>query len=174
MTIAIGTYFADGVILCADTKFVDDNGNISYGGKIEVLQASTARTFAIAHASNDSNAATMLSGEILDSLEHTTQFKDIGPSIKERMTRWMADYGQSTVPLLQFLVAGIMHGQQFLYFCQPPNVVIQKYRLEPFPIGSAVKIVEALLPIVLTHPRDEDDPNSLEMTAESTLLKLAY
>jgi hypothetical protein len=174
MTIAIGTYFADGVILCADTKFVDDNGNISYGGKIETLQPSTSRMFAIAHAANDSNAAAMLSGEILDSLEHTTQFNGIGPSIKECMTRWQADYGQSTVPLLQFLAAGIMHGQQFLYFCQPPNVVIQKYRLEPAPIGSAVKIVEALLPFVLFRPKDEDDPDSLEMSAESTLLKLAY
>lgn len=174
MTIAIGTYFADGVILCADTKFVDDNGNISYGRKIEVLQASTSRIFAIAHAANDSNAAAMLSSDILYSLEHVTQFKDIEPSIKERMTRWLADYGQSSAPLLQFLVATVMHGVQSLYFCQPPNVVIERHRLEPIPIGSAVKVVEALMPLALFWPQDGDDPDPLVMDDESTLLKLAY
>jgi 20S proteasome alpha/beta subunit len=173
MTIAIGTYFADGVILCADSKFVDDNGNISYAGKIAALEVG-GRTFAIAHAANDSNAAAMLSSEILEALETATEQSKIVPSIKKCMTKWQSDYAQTSVPLLQFLVACIVHGQQSLYFCQPPNVVIKKYRLEPTPIGSAVKIVEALLPFVLFWARDGDDPDPIVMSADSTLLKLAY
>src|SRR5258708_12313916 len=99
MTIAIGTYFADGVILCADTKFVDDNGNISYGKKIAALEAGHGKTFAIAHAANDSNAAAMLAGEILDALDASTgRFKS---TIKQSMTHSQSDYTQSTVPFLQ-------------------------------------------------------------------------
>jgi 20S proteasome alpha/beta subunit len=174
MTIAIGTYFADGVILCADTKFVDDNGNISYGGKISSTLGGNGRTFAIAHAANDSNAAAMVATDILHALDDSGEQYQFGPIIKKCMTRWLSDYAQSSVPLLQFLVACSAGRQSSLYFCQPPNIVIQKYRLEPVAIGSALKTVEALLPIVLMHPKDEEDPDSLEMTPESTLLKLAY
>jgi hypothetical protein len=90
------------------------------------------------------------------------------------MTRWQSDYAQSTVPVVQFLVACGSGLQPSLYFCQPPNTVIRRYRLDPIAIGSANRSVESLLPFVLMHPRDEDDPDSMEMTAESTLLKLAY
>jgi hypothetical protein len=170
MTIAIGTYFADGVILCADTKLVDDNGGISYGKKICAMEGNG--TFAIAHAANDANAAAMLAGKMLDALEGVTQRNEIEPAIKDQMTRWQSDYAQSSVPLLQFLVACIVQRQQSLYFCQPPNIVTQQSRLEPSTIGATT--VESLLPFVLMHPRDEDDPDSLEMTAESTLLKISY
>jgi hypothetical protein len=170
MTIAIGTYFADGVILCADTKLVDDNGNVSYGGKICGLES--RGTFSIAHAANDANAAAMLAGKMLDALDNVTKQNQIEPAIKEQMTRWQSDFAQSPVPLLQFLVACIVQQQQSLYFCQPPNLVTKKYRWEPTTIGATT--VESLVPLVLMHPGDEDDPDSMEMTAESTLLKMAY
>jgi hypothetical protein len=171
MTIAIGTYFADGVILCADSKLVDENGNVSYGGKISGMEVGDA-TFAIAYAANDANAAAMLAHDMLNGLEKVTQQHQFGPAVKECMTRWQADYAQSLVPVVQFLIACILQGQQSLYFCQPPNVVTQKYRREPMTIGATK--VEILVPLGLMHPRDEDDPDSLEMTAESTLLKIAY
>jgi hypothetical protein len=72
MTLAIGTHFAGGVILCADTKFVDQIGNISYGGKISAVEAGNGRTFAIAHAADDSNAAAMLASELLRVLAEST------------------------------------------------------------------------------------------------------
>jgi len=114
----------------------------------------------------------MLAGKMLNALESVTRQNQIESAIKEQMTSWQSDFAQTSVPLLQFLVACVVQRQQSLYFCQPPNIVTQKYRLEPATIGATT--VESLVPFVLMHPRDEDDPDSLEMTAESTLLKIAY
>jgi len=174
MTIAIGTHFADGVILCADTKLVDSSGIVSYGGKISAMEAGNGRTFAITHAADDANAATMLANEILDALGNSLEHHQFEPVIKQCMMRWQSDYAQSTVPLVQFLIACGSASHPSLLFCQPPNVVIRKYRQDPIAIGSAVRVVEALLPFVLVQPSGAADPDLIVMDAESTLLKLAY
>lgn len=172
MTIAIGTHFADGVILCADTKFVDDNGSVTYGSKIQFRDDPFHRgnVFAIAHAANDTNAASMLSTDILDAVVDCEDREKLEAAIKQRMTAWQSDYGQSSVPLLQFIVAGSLAQNAYLYFCQPPNIVIQKLPGASTCAGSAVKIVETLVPFVLQ--RQPLDP--LLGDVESTLLKLAY
>jgi hypothetical protein len=172
MTIAIGTHFADGVILCADTKFVDDNGSVTYGSKIQFRDdpSHPENVFAIAHAANDTNAASMLSTDILDAVVVCEDHANLETSIKQRMTNWQSDYGQSSVPLLQFIFACSLAQKAYLYFCQPPNIAIQKLPGASTSAGSAVKIVETLLPFVLQ--RQPLEP--LLGDVESTLLKLAY
>lgn len=172
MTIAIGTHFADGVILCADTKFVDGNAGVTYGSKLQFRDVSIHRgnVFAIAHAADDTNAAAMLSTEILDAAVACQDQPQLEAAIREQMTKWQSDYGQSSVPLLQFIFACSLAQKAYLYFCQPPNIVIQKLPGASATAGSAVKIVETLLPFVLQ--RQPLEPLSGDV--ESTLLKLAY
>ena len=170
MTIAIGTHFAQGVILCADTKFVDDNGGISYGSKLEYREGRRGNVVAIAHAANDSNAAKMLSTEILASVTDCHDQADLETAIKQTMTQWQADYGQSPVPFQQFIVVFSLAGKTHVYLCQPPNIVIPALPGRSAVAGSAVKIVETLLPVVL----DKSSEKNRWWDAESTLLKLAY
>jgi hypothetical protein len=172
MTIAIGTHFTGGVALCADTRVVDTNGNVTYARKVILNDPGNGRTFAIAHAADDTNAADMLSHDMLTALSALTNPVNIEPTIKQMMTQWQSDYAQTAVPFLQFIVAGAFDNQPLLYFCQPPNVVIRKW--EPIAIGSAGKTVDVLLPFVLVSPSNEYYPGPLHMSATSTLLKLAY
>jgi hypothetical protein len=169
MTIAIGTHFVDGVILCADTRLVDDKGGITYGSKIQQRGGIKGNVFAIAHAANDSNAAAMLASEILDSVEMCLDRQQIELIIKQHMTRWQSDYGQTSVPLLQFIFACSVGQKAYLYFCRPPNIVIQKFPGASVAAGSAATIVETLIPFVLQQPVGNPSRD-----IESTLMKLAY
>jgi len=172
MTIAIGTHFADGVILCADTKFVDANAGVTYGSKLQFrdLNIHQGNVFAIAHAADDTNAAAMLSTDILDAAVACEEQVQVESSIKQRMTKWQSDYGNSSVPLLQFIFACSLANKAYLYFCQPPNIVIPKLAGASTCAGSAGKIVETLLPFVLQRQPLEPMLGDVE----STLLKLAY
>ena|ERR1700691_2096768 len=156
MTIAIGTHFPDGVIVCADTKFVDDNGKISYGKKVYAASVN-AKSFVVAHASDDANAATMLSQDILAALCRSTEQSKFELIIKKCMSRWQRDYGQSAVPLIQFVIGCSSEQATSIYFCQPPNVVIAKPYTESVTVGSAVNIIEAVLPIILSRPTEDVD-----------------
>ena len=88
MTIAIGTLYTDGVIICADTKVVASDGATTSDMKVTVLAGEKAGIFAIADAAEDAHAAKMLAAEIRDSAWKAIDPRHPEPEIKAVMTSW--------------------------------------------------------------------------------------
>src|SRR5579864_3924865 len=64
MTIAIGTGYDHGVIVCADTKVVASDGATTTDSKVSFSTTSSGAVFAIADAAEDARAAKMLAADI--------------------------------------------------------------------------------------------------------------
>jgi hypothetical protein len=165
VTIAIGMYFMGGMIVCADTNIVSDDGIVISGGKLHGAECRN-RTYVIANSGNDANASTMLAKEILDDLSNgATDQWNIEPIIKKRMMAWHASYTHGTPPATSFILAantGLQHRQ--LYVCEPPSTVRAKQLGEAITIGIGGQIVDPLIPSVVTGA----------VPVKIALLQLAY
>jgi hypothetical protein len=151
MSVAIGMYFIGGMIVCADTNVVCGDGIVTSGDKLAGVECGD-RTYVIANTGNDANASSMLAREILDDLsKSTTDRWHIEPTIKKRMKAWHSSYTQGSPPETSFILAantGLQNRR--LYLCEPPSTVRPKELGEPVAIGIGGKIVDPLIPSVIT------------------------
>src|SRR5438105_7527298 len=103
MTIAIGAYFRGGMIVCADTNIVATDLVVKSGCKISVRDCRNGDSYVIANASDDGNAGTMLSQEILDALSGVSV--DLEQTVKTTMRNWHSGYPQGAAPQMNFVLA---------------------------------------------------------------------
>lgn len=155
MTIAIGTYCSGGLIVCADSNVVFQDGTVTTGYKLSACECENG-SYVIANAGNDGNAASMLASEILSALsKSSTDRWNIEPTIKEQMKAWHSGYTQGTPPQMEFILAARTGRQnRSLYFCEAPNTVLRKHLNESIAIGSGSQIVDPLLSDVILGPAD--------------------
>src|SRR5438034_9962361 len=92
MTIAIGTLYSEGIIVCADTKVVATGGATTADSKVFASISPKGRMFLIADAAEDANAAKMLAGEISHAMCDAEKPYHLGPSIKAVMEPWHNSY----------------------------------------------------------------------------------
>jgi hypothetical protein len=153
LTVAIGTYFIGGVIISADTNVVATDGIVTSGEKVLGVR-SRSGSYAIANAAEDGNAANMLGQEIIDELARRRNDQlTIEVLVKRKMRDWHSAYTQNTAPPVSFvLAASVGNGDKRLYFCEPPNTVLQKHLDEVLAIGVGARIVEPLVPSVVPGP----------------------
>ncbi len=165
MTIAIGTYFVGGMIVCADTNVVSADGIVTSGSKVEGYEFPD-KTYVIANSGNDANASSMLAKEILASLSKSTIDRwNIEPTIKKTMTKWHSSYTHGKQPEINFILAANTDRQnRRLYYCEPPNTVRPKQFGEPLAIGIGGMIIDPLIPSVITGA----------VPLRTALLQLAY
>lgn len=125
MTLAIGMYCADGIVMAADTRITFEDGSISDIKKVEVLSTDHGQ-FAFAQSADDANAATSLVSEIKASIsaKEPTSFQAIEATVKDVMRGWYpVDQNRPTV---QLLLGACLPEEIFpheLYFCEPPVTV---------------------------------------------------
>ena len=129
MTIALGVACAHGFIVAADTNVVLSDGARKQGKKVEAVLGRSG-TFAIANASEDGNAAAMLSSHLIADLKNNdfNSLGDVEAIVADRMTQWAAPFVKP--PSTQLVLAAVIeHGfypnpeGAALYFCEPPNTV---------------------------------------------------
>jgi hypothetical protein len=151
MTIAIGAYFVGGMIVCADTNVVADDGIVTSGEKIEGHECGD-RAYVIANSGYDANASSMLAKEIVSGLTKSTIDRwNIEPTVKETMKNWHSSYTQGKPPDTSFILAANTGRQnRRLYYCEPPSTVRPKQLGEPVAIGIGGRIVDPLIPSVIT------------------------
>lgn len=147
MTVAIGMYCMEGVIVCADTNVVSTDGVVTPGRKIAARRAVNGSSFVIANASNDGNAANMLGNEILDALANNPSDVE---AVKTKMHEWHRGYSQGNAPQMSFVLASVISTNRRLYFCEAPNTVLLKRLGEPLAIGMGAQIIDPLFPYVVT------------------------
>jgi hypothetical protein len=152
VTVALGMYSIGGVFVCADSNVVSTDGIVTVGFKLQGIECG-AGTFVIANASSDGNAATMVAKEILDGLARCSNPWTIEPAIKTPMSEWHSAYLQSDRPSMQFVLAarpGI--ATRRLYFCEPPNTVVQKSLNDWVVLGAGAQVLDVLIPEVIRGP----------------------
>lgn len=155
MTLAIGTYFGGeigGMIVCADTNIVFEDGNVITGEKLSGVELGNA-SYVIANAGDDANAGNMLASEIIEALSERNadpkkdRFK-FEATIKKVMKAWHSGYTQVQPPEAEFILATTVGLQcPRLYYCEAPNTVALKYG--PIALGCGSRIVDPLLPVAL-------------------------
>lgn len=152
MTVAIGMYCLGGVFVCADSHVISTDGIVTSGYKLNGTLAG-AGSFVIANASDDGNAANMVAKEILDAITRNGDPWQIERPIKKAMTDWHSGYAQATRPSMQFVLACHLGNQtRRLYFCEPPNTVVQKSLNEWVVIGVGGQTLDTLIPEVIRGP----------------------
>jgi 20S proteasome alpha/beta subunit len=151
MTIAIGAHCGEGVVVCADTKIVADDGVTTYGSKMAGIPMSGRVAFCAANAASDARAATMIVHSIFGAWcklktgeGNQSTFENL---VKRLMTEWHSGYTQVSPPSLQFLLGAAFNGHAWLYFCEPPNTVMHSNR--PITIGSGGRAIDPLLESVI-------------------------
>jgi hypothetical protein len=160
LTIAIGTDYNEGIIICADSKVVASDGATTTDMKISLVMGPPRRMVAVATAAEDARAATMLAESI--SLAAGNPDADPDKDIKPIMTAWHNAYGKQQAPQLQFILGDAAH--KAIYLCEPPATVLECC---PLAIGRGARAVEPYMDIP-----DGLVPHSAPMRA--TLLRLAF
>jgi hypothetical protein len=165
MTIAIGTLFDGGAIVCADTKVSASDGATTDGSKVFLGVTRTRRMYAIADSAEDAYAAKMLAGEISTAISLADKSFRMEETVKRVMGPWYNSYHHVQPPQIQFLIAFTQEGweQPTLYFCEPPSTVSYG---SPIAIGKGSRVVDPALDIFWSTGKRID--------AKSALMKLAY
>src|SRR5207249_4710443 len=147
MSVGIGVRYSDGYIVCADSKVVLEDGSTKIGGKVSSSEG--AVTIAIANAStNDGNAGTTLAREITDDLRDISGgSQNFVDTVKRRMRAWHAGYGSpgARPPDIKFILAAVGIGYHGLYFCEPPQTVIEEF-VDPIVVGAGAAVLDPLVP----------------------------
>jgi hypothetical protein len=166
MTIAIGTCFDGGVIVCADTRVVATDGATTSDSKLFASLSPKGRLFLIADAAEDANAAKMLGREISSAICDVENPYEPGPAIKAAMTTWHSSYHHFQPPNLQFLIASVVVGNKSgqVFLCEPPSTVAFGW---PIAIGRGARAVEPRISILGPYA-------GKSMDAKSALLRLGY
>jgi 20S proteasome alpha/beta subunit len=178
MTIAIGTLYNDGIIVCADTKAVASDWATTDETKISIFDAEGERgVFVIADAADDAHAARMLADEIGGAVYRAVHPADPGPEIKSVMSDWYRAYGVQKPPGIEFLLGCVIPArgpdQECVIFrCEPPATVVENYA--PVVIGQGARAVApilSLLSAITEYDTANDIPhNDLRMS----LIRLAF
>jgi len=149
MTIAIGSRFLygsiEGALICADSRVVATDGATTWGSKTHLSLTPRGSAFAIAGAADDGDASNMLAGEITsalcgDDVEHLGKIKSV---VTEKMTAWYSAYGSGRAPSIQYVLAAAVGHKCDMFFCSPPNTVLQ--RSVPFSVGQGARVVDPLI-----------------------------
>jgi hypothetical protein len=166
MTIAIGTIFDGGAIVCADTKVSASDGATTYGSKAFMGVSRTRRMYALADSAEDAYAAKMLGGEISTAISVADKSFRVEETIKPVMERWYNSYHHIQPPQIQFLLAFIQESWEraMLYYCEPPSTVAYGSHIA---IGKGSRVVDPHLGIFSPTQKEKLD-------AKSALIKLAY
>ncbi len=164
MTIAIGTLYSEGAIVCADTKVVASDGATTTGSKVFASLTPKGRMFRIADAAEDANAAKMLAGEISHAICDAENPYKLGAPIKAVMGPWHSSYHHVRPPNLQFVIASLVVGdeQAQVFLCEPPSTVAYGW---PIAIGQGARAVDPHLSILIPLKN---------LNVRSALLRLAY
>jgi hypothetical protein len=167
MTIAIGTRFTGGVIVCADSKVVASDGATTDESKVSLSLTVTKRIFGIADAAEDGNAAKMLAGDIMNAVCDSHNPYKLAPDVTSVMASWYNSYGAAQVPHLQFILGSVVIGHKDgnVYLCEPPATVLNT--IGPIAIGRGARAVEPLLSILTGQ-------GGRPLALKPTLLRLAY
>jgi 20S proteasome alpha/beta subunit len=166
MTIAIGTEFDGGAIVCADTKVSASDGATTDASKVFLAITRTRRMYVLADSAEDAYAARMLAGEISNAISLAEKPFRIEEIVKRVMGPWYNGYHYVHPPQIQFLLAFTQQGWEraMLYFCEPPNTVSYG---SPIAIGKGSRAVDPALDILTPIGKEKLD-------AKSALVKLAY
>jgi len=166
MTIAIGTSFDGGAIVCADTKVSASDGATTEGSKVFLGITRTRRMYVLANSAEDAYAAKMLGGEISNALSLADKSFRVEETIKPVMERWYNGYHHIQPPQIQFLLAFAQESWDsvMLYYCEPPNTVAHG---SPIAIGKGSRAVDPALNILSPVGKKRLD-------VKSALVKLAY
>ena len=91
---------------------------------------------AIAGASEDGNASTMLAKDITTALcdDSVTDDTKVLIAVKEQMTAWYSAFGSGIPPSIQYVLATAVGGNCSLWFCSPPNTILPRH--DPFAVGA--------------------------------------
>jgi len=147
MTIAIGTLYSEGAIVCADTKVVASDGATTASSKVFASLSPKGRMFLIADAAEDANAAKMLAGEISYAICDAEHPYRLAPGIKAVMGPWHSSYHHIQPPNLQFVIASVVVGDEAgqVFLCEPPSTVAYGW---PIAIGRGARAVDPHLSIL--------------------------
>jgi hypothetical protein len=152
VSVVIGMYGIGGVFVCADSHAISTDGIVTETCKLAGTQGGRG-SFVIGNAADDGNAANMLAREILDAINSSPRTEPVESVVKRTMKDWHAGYVYSKAPSTQFALAARSGRQnRALYFCEPPNTVLQKGLDESVVIGLGAQIVDPLLPQVVRGP----------------------
>jgi hypothetical protein len=169
MTIAIGTLYSGGVIVCADSKVVASDGATTSDSKVTVLAGEKSGIFAVADAAEDAHAAKMLACEIRDAACKAANPRCPEKEIKSVMTEWHSSYGSAQPPHLQFILARVLppytridNGR--IYLCEPPATVMDTTSIA---VGRGSRVVDPLLRLL-------NEACRLEVNVKMTLVRLAF
>jgi 20S proteasome alpha/beta subunit len=167
VTIAIGTRFTGGVIVCADSKVVASDGATTDQSKVSLSLTATKRIFGIADAAEDGNAAKMLAGEIMNAVCDSQSPYKLAPDVTSVMASWYNSYGVTQPPQLQFILGAVVIGHEGgnVYLCEPPATVLNT--IGPVAIGRGARAVEPLLSVLT-------GVGGSPFALKPTLLRLAY
>lgn len=165
MTIAIGTYYDKGIIVCADSKVVASDGATTNGLKLSLALGQNRRFIAIANAAEDGHAATMLSDDIAIAIGDAQDEGSAKSNIKAVMTTWHNAYGSQSAPHLQFVVGIVAPGERDVLLCEPPATVIED---APVAIGRGARAVERFLELEARFLTGDSPPMKV------ALLRLAF
>lgn len=169
MTIAIGLLFRNGIIVAADTNEILDDGSKKQA--VKVRATSTKRgCFAIAHATNDGNAAKTLVGHLIADIEGNDieSYDYLESLLADRMTQWAGAFHKP--PSVQ-LILGVRlnHKGMALYFCEPPNSVVLDQR-GYVAVGSGASVTD---PLYKTLFPSVDAPARIRLTQVAYLMHRA-
>jgi hypothetical protein len=166
MTIAIGTLFEGGAIVCADTKVSASDGATTDASKVFLGITRTRRMYAVADSAEDAYAAKMLAEDISTAISRADKSFRMDDTVKRVMEPWYNSYHHVHPPQIQFLIAFTQEKWEraMLYYCEPPSTVSWG---SPIAIGKGSRVVDPALDILSPIGKEKLD-------AKSALVKLAY
>lgn len=150
MTIAIGEMFQfgdlKGALVCADSRIVSTDLATTVGSKIHLSLTPRRSAFAIADAAEDGNAAKMLAKDITIALcaESVVHVGHVPEVVKKIMTEWFAAFSGARPPATEFVLAAAVRGVCNVFYCSPPNTVLEKS--PALAVGQGARVVDPLLP----------------------------
>jgi len=125
MTLAIGIVCKDALVIAADTRISYNGGAISDAQKVTDFSFPAGR-LAVAHSSNDVNAADTLIGEIGDKVKIAAPrtFRRLEEAVKQAMKNWYLPVHDNRPTVFLLLGACLAdEDERTLYFCEPPNTM---------------------------------------------------
>jgi hypothetical protein len=128
MTIALGYLCFHGVIVAADTALTVGDGELQEGRKLDTFICDTG-SFALVHASSDANATRTLIAQIIEDVESQSpkNYRDVKKLFTKAMTEWWQAFGRQKPPDTTLILGAKLVGQEpKLFFCEPPNTMLEK------------------------------------------------
>lgn len=162
MTIAIGKFCDEGLLIAADTQAVMSDGTTR--DRLKVNQAITdTGAYVTANATEDGNAANTLIPDMLDNLQNKDpkSFAQVEKIVRASMSEWAGKYPKET-PYTQILLGASINrprrsdikagGGLQLYLCEPPNTMFSVKHEDAnggyYAIGAGASVTDLIYPIM--------------------------